>query len=204
MRRISTLSLSSASEIGQHSADLRLGGALALRVRRMHEVCGPGVDMFALAAAARREEGVIWIGLARDVETLSPVGLAPYLDPARVILVEAVSRGEVLWAADVALRAEGAFSVIVDMPDSLSLKESRRLQLAAEEGASLGLILLRGPAGTTAAQTRWQCAPTLADKPSWDWRCVKGKNGEAGCWRATWPGGQNAKDTLHLVAAASP
>lgn len=204
MMHAAPFTLPSARQINAGHSHLELGQAVGLRVGRVHEVGGPAVDMFALAAASKRCGDIIWIGLRRDIETLNPAGLASYLDPSKMILVEAVSRGEVLWAADVALRAQGAFSVIVDMPDNVSLKESRRLQLAAEEGGSLGLILLRHPASTTAAQTRWQCEPIMGDRPTWDWHCVKGKNGEAGSWRATWPGGQNAKDTLHLAPAASP
>ena len=168
--------------------------------------------MFALLAAAEHAQTTLWMGLHRDIVTLCASGVQAYLNVEDLVLVEAVSRGELLWAADQALRAPGGFCVIIDMPDTLSLKESRRLQLAAEQGGGIGLILLRGPASTSAAQTRWQCAPRCAEppcwgRPSWDWTCVKGKNGEAGRWQMTGQPtqtrGQNAKDTLHLAAAAS-
>lgn len=191
---------------------LDLGAGVRLRKGRTHEATGPGVDMFALRTAAEHGQTCLWMGLHRDMVTLCPTGVQAYFKVEDLILVEAVSRGELLWAADQALRAPGGFCVIVDMPDTLSLKESRRLQLAAEQGGGIGLILLRGPASTSAAQTRWHCAPRCADprhwgRASWDWTCVKGKNGEAGHWQMTCQGqqirGQNAKDTLHLVATAS-
>lgn len=198
---------------------LELGDGVRLRKGRMHEVSGAGADMFAMLAAAAHGQPILWIGLNRDIVTLHPGGLQAWLKVEDVILVEAVSRGELLWAADQALRAAGGFCVILDMPDTLSLKESRRLQLAAEQGGGIGLMLLRGPASTSAAQTRWDCQPCCADQLSWDWVCVKGKNGEAGRWRMTEQAvrarrqqarqegrretAQNAKNTLHLAATAS-
>ena len=194
---------------------LAVGACVSLRKGRIHEVTGPGADMFAILAAARQGRSLIWIGLYRDLSSLCPTGLETYLDVTDLILVEAVSRGELLWAADQALRAQGEVCVILEMPDTLTLKESRRLQLAAEEGGGLGLILLRGGVATSAAQTRWHCAPVRSDQPSWDWRCVKGKNGETGAWRVTCQadkqadkrakkqGGQSAKDTLHMAAMSA-
>ncbi len=183
---------------------LELCSDLSLRRGRTHEVMGPGADMFAILAAAKQARDVIWIGLGRDMINLCPTGLQDYITPERLVIVEAVSRGELLWASDQALRAEGGFCVIVDMPDGLSLKESRRLQLAAEQGGGLGLLLLRGAANTSAAQTRWQCDAIPNDQPAWVWNCIKGKSGEAGTWRTACQGGQNAKDTLHMAATASP
>ena len=181
---------------------LALGDRIALRTGRIHEVAGPGADMFAALAAAQHAQTVLWIGLHRDLTSLCPTGLQAWLRIEDLILVEAVSRGALLWAADQALRADGGFCVILEMPDTLSLKESRRLQLAAEQGGGLGLILLRGGVATSAAQTRWRCMPVHADQPAWDWTCTKGKSGEAGAWRVTCEGGQNGKDTLHLAPAA--
>ena len=180
----------------------RVSGPMALRKGRIHEAYGPGADMFAIAAAAQQACGVLWIGLYRDIGSPCPSGLQAYLNIDDLIIVEAVSRGELLWAADQALRADGGFCVILDVPDMLSLKESRRLQLAAEQGGGLGLLILRGGVSTSAAQTRWQCVPIAADRPAWDWRCEKGKNGEAGAWRVTDQRGQNATDTLHMAATA--
>ncbi len=190
---------------------LELGGGVRLRKGRVHEVSGASADLFAMRAAAARGQPVLWLGLYRDIVTLNPAGLQAWLEVEDLILVEAVSRGELLWAADQALRASGGVCTILDLPDTLSLKESRRLQLAAEQGGGIGLVLLRGPASTSAAQTRWDCQPCCSTPPSWDWVCLKGKNGEAGRWRMRCEeeqeGGrgkaQNAKNTLHLAAAAS-
>ena len=182
MKNVALQSLTPLGEIANAYSSVQLTQHVKLRRRRMHEVTGASADIFATMAASKCEPDVIWIGLGRDITPLCPNGLHPYLNPERVIIVEAVSRAEILWAADVALRAEGGFTVIADMPDALTLKESRRLQLAAEQGGGIGLIILRGPANTSAAQTRWRCDPVASDEPAWDWECLKGKSGEAGLW----------------------
>jgi protein ImuA len=208
MGRAEFQSLQKAGSLSLAQNVLAVGDRVALRKGRIHEVTGPGADIFAAIAASEQSQNILWIGLYRDLTSLCPTGLQAYLKVEDLILVEAVSRGELLWAADQALRAEGGFCVILEMPDLLSLKESRRLQLAAEQGGGLGLILLRGGVSTSAAQTRWECVPVHADQPAWDWTCAKGKNGEAGTWRVThqggYHGGQNAKDTLHMAPAAPP
>lgn len=182
---------------------IKLGDDVKLWRGRIHEVTGTSSDMFAILAAARQDSDIVWIGLKRDILTLCPTGLEAFVNVERLLLIEAVSRGELLWAADQALRANGKFCIILDMADAMSLKESRRLQLAAEQGGGLGLIILRGPANTSAAQTRWHCAALQAEMPSWRWECVKGKNGETGAWHAACQGGSDAKDTLHMAATSS-
>lgn len=210
MGRADLQSLQPAGQFSYAQNALALDRQIALRKGRIHEVSGPGADMFAILTAAEQARGIVWMGLHRDTISLCPAGMQAYLEIDDMIIVEAVSRGELLWAADQALRAEGRFCVVLEMPDLLSLKESRRLQLAAEQGGGIGILILRGGVSTSAAQTRWHCAPVASDALAWDWRCEKGKNGEAGAWRVTFgqgygpeqERGQNAKDTLHMAPTA--
>lgn len=186
-----------------HFPGIDLGGAVRLRRGRIHEIVGAAADIFALLAVAEYGQDIVWIGLRRDIETLSPAGLQDFADPQRMLLVQGVSRGELLWAAEQALRADGAFAVILEMPDALSLRESRRLQLAAEEGGGFGLVRLHRAPATSAAQTRWHCTAVGGETSGWVWRCTKGKNGEVGCWKASLVGDGHAENTLHLVATTA-
>ena len=88
---------------------LELGAGVRLRQGRLHEVSGASADMFAIQTAAAQDNPILWMGLHRDIVTLNPAGLQAYLKVEDLILVEAVSRGELLWAADQALRAAGGF-----------------------------------------------------------------------------------------------
>lgn len=182
---------------------VEIAKGLRLRCGRIHEVIGPGADMFAVLASAKRETDIIWIGLPQAIQTLCATGLEKYVSPDRFILVETVSRSEALWSAEHALRASGGYTVVVNLPNALTLEESRRFQLAAEKGGGIGLILVQGTVKTSAAQTRWFCRP-LADKNNaWEWTCIKGKNGEMGTWHVENQGGVNAASVVHLATATS-
>ncbi len=83
-------------------------------------------------------------------------GLAQWLDPTRLLLIEARQQTDVLWAMEEGLRCRGVVAVLGET-GSADLTATRRLLLAAEGGGSMA-ILLR-PAGTatsSAALTRWQ------------------------------------------------
>lgn len=88
-----------------------------------------------------------------------PAGLlALGLDPACFMLVEAAGQ-DALWAAEQALRSPALTAVAAVLPP-LDLAAARRLQLAAEAGGTLGLILRPDEANQwqapTAARTRWR------------------------------------------------
>ena len=81
------------------------------------------------------------------------------------------------------------------------MTESRRLQIAAEEGGAIGLILLRDRANTSAAETRWECR--AASGGGWDWICTKRRRGVPGAWQVSWKGRPHAPDLVPLAATAS-
>lgn len=86
------------------------------------------------------------------------------------IFVDAVCRDERVWASDLAMRC-GAVAAVVADGSGLTMAETRRLQLAAGAGDTMGLIAR--PAGErgvlSAAKTRWlvSCRPSPEDQPRW-------------------------------------
>ncbi|MFQ3623847.1 MAG: hypothetical protein SNJ73_09905, partial [Acetobacteraceae bacterium] len=69
-----------------------------------------------------------------------PPGLAAFgLDPAGLIVVRA-GRADLLWAAEECLRCAALGAVVAVLP-ALDLAAGRRLQLAAEAGGALGLLV---------------------------------------------------------------
>ena len=112
------------------------------------------------------------------------------LDPARVILVEPAHRKETLWAMEEALRSQ-APAAVVGLIDTLDLKSSQRLHLAAAD-AGLPLLLLR-PApnlDASAAATRWRVGTAeaardrfgLIARPRWRLELARCRNGRPGEW----------------------
>lgn len=182
---------------------VRLGDDICLTLGRVHEVLGDSADVFALIAAAKVSGPVLWCGGGPDVGTLAPTAIQDFIDPARLLLVEGVSRSEVMWSAEQALRMSGVGAVIVELRDGPNLLESRRFQIACEESGALGVILIHGRAHTSAAETRWECNASSFEAHDWEWRCTKNRKGEPGLWRVKWQGGRDGQDIVHLVAATA-
>ncbi len=95
------------------------------------------------------------------------------------IFVAARDAAERQWAMDVVLRTAGAGVVVVADAAGMPLASSRRLQLAAEAGGTLGL-LARPPDDETelsVAMTRWRVkqAATHAHRPRWSLELVRSK-----------------------------
>ena len=183
--------------------DLVVAGPVRLSKERIHEVTGEAADLFAVAAAARTSGPIVWIGLARDVGNLAPTSLQSFLDPARIILAICVSRKEILWSAEQALRSPTAACVVAELGDGPDLRESRRLQIAAEEGRSIGLVLISGPTSSSAAETRWLCETSSEADFAWVWTLIKNRKGKPGAWQARWNGKKDAKNAIHLVSATA-
>jgi protein ImuA len=108
---------------------------------------------------------LIWIGrMCWPCPAVIPDLLACsiWIDPP-----DAASR---LWAIDLALRCPGVGAVIAD-GCGLDMGSSRRLQLAAEAGRTIGLLArpARELRVLSAAATRWRIspAPTEGKRPRW-------------------------------------
>ena len=196
---------------------LRLTAELSLKRGRVHEVTGAAADSFAVMVAAKTCGSIVWIGRARAVGTLTPMALCEFFDPARIVLTEGSNRKEVLWAAEQVLRSKGAGLTIIQLSIGPDLIESRRLQLAAEQGGGLGLVLIEGRAQSSAAQTRWHCQalPTASvananaanDSAKWIWELTKNKSGNIGRWvvkcQKNIGGPHGATRDVHMVAATA-
>lgn len=174
----------------------------------LHEgLAGEGVAAGWAAALAARAGGLIlWCRVKRNAELYAP-GLAAFgLPPERLILARARSEQETLWAMEEGLRS-GRFSAVVGEARRLDLAASRRLQLAAEAGGGLAL-LLRPPeaAGVSAAKTRWRIAPVASAAPEWRgvgrprWRLdlLRVRGGAPRGWIVDW---DDATHSFHLAAA---
>ncbi len=191
--------------------------AIALPRARVHEVLGRAGDSFAVLTATQTTGPILWIGERAAVGTLTPCALSDFIDPTRIVLIETSNRKETLWATEQALRCPGAAVVITQLHLGPDLRESRRLQLAAETGGGLGLVLIERRAQSSAAQTRWECEPDSSTDMSavqrlnaagWSWALIKNKAGPVGRWRVSWSraqnGGENGqKGYVHLAAAAA-
>ncbi|GAB4383565.1 MAG: hypothetical protein Kow0022_03770 [Phycisphaerales bacterium] len=98
-------------------------------------------------------------------------------------MIDARALGERIWAIDTALRC-GRMIVIAD-GSGLKTAATRRLQLAAEAGGSLGL-LVRAPderGRISVAETRWEILPTVSpnERARWKVGALRIRGGAAPC-----------------------
>ena len=145
-----------------------------------------------LGLAQRRQAGtwVLWCGRA---ERLYGPGLVQLgLDPARLVTVRSARAEDALWVLEEALRCRDLAGAVAEI-ESMSLAQSRRLQLAAEAGG-IG-FLLRAPdrvggkgLGASAAVTRWRIgalpggsapAPGVLGAAHWKLELLRCRGGRA-------------------------
>jgi protein ImuA len=160
--------------------DRRLAG-VGLAADALHEAAGaaPGMadeaaaTLFMASIGARRagESGTILWALSR--RDLFAPGLAQAgLSPERLIYAECRRDEEVLAVMEEGLR-HGGLAAVVGEVGRVTMTATRRLQLAAEEGGTMALMLKRWrKAGEdplalpSAAVTRWRLSPAPSERLS--------------------------------------
>jgi len=181
-----------------------------LRPAALHEIggaAGPALAFAALIAGRRLGQTaagpVLWCTARAG---LYPPGLTAFgLVPERLLLVCAGARRRTLWAMEETL-ASGRAALVVGEAGRLGLTESRRLQLAAENGGTPALLLGGEGQGASAAVTRWrvQSAPS---GPAAGYRGVgrirfrleltRCRGGRPGAWLVEWD------DATHTFTVAA-
>ncbi|MDA8708125.1 hypothetical protein N9M10_02000 [Hellea sp.] len=163
-----------------------VGDIKVLTKARVHESTGPAAIAMALVIGAVCKGPIFWIGLARDTQSLRARGVDQYFESGRLITIQAANRREILWASEEALRCKGVNLVVTQIDMGPDLFESRRLQVASQCGVGLGLNVISRRAQSSAAQTRWHCAPDPTGKANWIWELTKNKRGQIGHWSVNW------------------
>ncbi len=170
--------------LGPAAPDLALG--------RVHEATGSSAIAFAALIAGRLSGPILWARPAWEMTLISPEGLAPFFDPARLVIAHCPRPLDVLWTAEEALRSGAAQLVIAEAVEPPTLTPLRRLQLAAEAGGAevrrppMGLILPQTQGTAGAIESRWRCSPSPAwatGQPArWRFERIYGKSGPPLVW----------------------
>lgn len=173
--------------LGAATLDAALGGGLARA--SAHEIIAedPGAaDGFCAALLARLQADgpVAWIA----AEPLYAPGLLAFgLDLKRLLVIAA--RREALWALEQCLRAKALAGVVADVT-RLDMIQSRRLQLAAEAGGTIGLVLRPATAAREACalQSRLllDARPSQLMQPRWRVAVARARGGRPGSFDIQW------------------
>ncbi len=136
----------------------------------------------------------IWISASR---TLFPAALTAFgVDPDKIIFVDLKKEKDVLYTMEEALKCRQLTTVIGEI-NQITFKESRRLQLAAEQSRVTGFLLRREPnvLNTIACVSRWRITSLPAELndgmpgvgfPRWNVELLKIRNGQPGSWKVEW------------------
>jgi protein ImuA len=184
------------------SSHLTLGesDAPTLMRGRCHEITGAARHGMAAMVAGRCGASVLWLTAKGATARLCPYGLTGLLDPGRLVCARDVAPIEALWAAEEALRAGAVGCVVLETTQPPGLTPVRRLNLAAEAGATVSgalaplcLVLLAESAAAGAVETRWRADPVPDTAPSgrsgdgsrhWSLSLTRDKAGPPRAW--TW------------------
>ena len=117
-----------------------------------------GLLLPALARLAAEDRWLAWV--APPHVPYAPALTSRGIDLARVLWIRAHDPTEQLWAAEQALRS-GACGAVLAWPAPSDHRRLRRLQLAAEQGGSWGVLFRHGRtvAEATPAALRLRVAP---------------------------------------------
>ncbi|MEQ8441420.1 MAG: hypothetical protein RIM33_04005 [Alphaproteobacteria bacterium] len=202
---------STGGRVASFSLPLCGGAAVDLPWAALHQVEGPHGDAAATAFALTmvgqglrhhgRAKPVFWVAspAALDSGRLYPPALPADL-AARVIFVDVPRPRDGFWALEEILRSAQAAAVVAELPPPDGTA-GRRLQLAAEDGGCLAVLLTLAPVGGAAAppnpaRSRWH----VASRPDGTaLRLVRGRGLQPREWRIDHDG---APVSLYLAAAA--
>jgi len=190
-----------ALPFGMAAVDATLADG-GLRLDALHEVAGasPGLGddaaatLFLAGIAARAWGPVLWVVRRRDLFApgLAQAGLAPH----RLIYAEAQDDADLLAIMEEGVRHRGLGAVIGEVKRA-EMAATRRLQLAAEGGRTIALILRRhGRADAdplavpSAAVTRWRVATAPSTplpvegvgRARWRIELMRQRGGAPGIW----------------------
>ena len=201
IERNSTTTRPDTLPFGIPAIDSMLPGG-GLTIAALHEVIGTGMDvevaaapaLFAAGLLARRTGSVLWVLQRPDL--FAPALAAAGLHPNRVIYARAASSNETLLLTEEGLRHPSLAGVVSEVFGRVSLTASRRLQLAAQAGGTLALLLRRRQVeGAVAAVTRWRIGPEPSAPPvlhaphvpglgplRWRLDLLRCRGGQTGSW----------------------
>jgi len=161
-----------------------------------HSAATNGFIGALLSVLMKEEAACVWVSTSRK---LFPVSLRLFnVDPERIIFMDVTREKDVLWIMEEALKCDGLAAVVAEV-HSLSVIESRRLQLTVEQTGVTGLILRKDArkAPATVAAARWKITPVPSETeegmpgvgfPRWNVELTKVRHGNPGSWILEWAG----------------
>ena len=194
-----SLSADNKINIGFHSIEKAFPNS-KFPVGCTHEFISPSQEDYAatcgfiavmLNKLMQFKGAAIWISTAR---TLFPAALNTFgTNPENIIFVDLKRERDVLYTVEEALKCK-VISTVIGEIKNITFKESRRLQLAAEQSRATGFLIRNQPKflNTVACVSRWRITsiPSQLNNdmpgvgfPQWNVELLKVRNGKPGAWQ---------------------
>ena len=164
-----------------------VAGPKAFARGAVHEILcekGEGPPLFfatVLARTACGERAIVWSDPQRRL--YPPAIAASGIPLGRLLILWPKNEKDELWALTECLRCSGV-GVALACAKQLSTIEARRLQLAAERGGGVGILLRPASAASTpyAAATRWLVSAIAGERTVQKWKVqlIHGHGGQVG------------------------
>jgi len=150
-----------------------------------------GFITFLLSKLMQFDGASLWISSSR---TLFPASLKRFgVNPDKIIFVDLKNERDVLYAMEEALKCKPIATVVAEVKN-ISFKESRRLQLAAEQSRVTGFAIRHQPKiiNTIACVSRWRITSLPSELedgmqgvgfPRWNVELLKVRNGKPDQWQ---------------------
>jgi hypothetical protein len=136
--------------------------------------------MLLARAAVAPKRAIIWCDSTGE---LYPPAVAPFIQLENLYLLQPQTLSAQSWTIAECLRCK-AVAAVIAAPSALSRIEARRLQLAAERGGGVGILLRYFDRGASvyAASTRWLVSPCPGepDIQKWKIQLIHGHGGRVG------------------------
>ena len=159
----------------------------------VHEITGAQALGFTIKLLAQLHQGrgCLWCRMAtNEAYPYGPALADKGVNLEHVHFVQCESHKDLLWAMEEGLRS-GAVSIVIGEPQGhLNLTSCRRLQLAAEAGGNMGLVLNsdhKVNLAHNALFSRWRITPSptsLSEKFAWDVALLRMRGVKPMDWRA--------------------
>lgn len=185
---------------GIASLDGVIGGGLP--AASLHEICGASASLsddaaatlFGAGIAARLDGTILWVLTRRDL--FAPALAQAGLPPRRLIYAECSTEEEALAVIEEGVK-HGSLGAVIGEIRCVTMTAARRLQLAAETGGTMALLLRRWRrngadplAQPSPAVTRWRigCVPSQAiavagiARPRWRVELARQRGGPPAQW----------------------
>ena len=177
--QIMNMEFSTAMSVSSSSVSDPVPPPLSALSEGLEEVCAGSARDVAAALAFTLGRGVpgqgrgvvlsatrAWLG--ENGRPYGP-GLTGFQARDGFLLVETKTEALALWVMEQALRSGGA-ALVIGTVDGAELAQTRRLEFAARDGGSSGILLRSRSGGLSAARRRWRITTCASDGDAFDRR----------------------------------